>query len=104
VVALLATLLATTAAVVDQPPTSPATSGQGRAQVAAGDDQPTVLRAVSRVLGAGAAVVRGVTGAARWLRDLWRQADQQTTANGEAMAAPPPSPSPPALSTWRFHS
>jgi hypothetical protein len=100
VVALLAGLLATTGAMVDQPPADPATP---HAQATAGDDQPTVIRAVTTVLRAGAKVVRGVTGAVRWLRDLWRQADQQTTPTGEAIAAPPPSPTPTAPSTWRSH-
>ena len=41
--------------------------------------------------------------AVRWLVDLWRQADQQAApAKGEAMAAPPHSPTPSAPSTWRF--
>ena len=44
-------------------------------------------------------------GAVRWLVDLWRQASQKAApAKGEAMAAPPPSPSPSAPSTWRFGS
>jgi hypothetical protein len=104
VVALLAGLLATGGAVVDQQPTDPTKPNHANAQVVAGDDQPAVLRAVTTVLRAGAAVVRAVTGAARWLIDLWRQADQQATPRGEAMAAPPRSPTPPAPSTWRSHS
>jgi hypothetical protein len=106
VVALLAGLLATGGAVVDQQPTDPTKPSKpnhANAQAAAGDDQPAVLRAVTTVLRAGAAVVRAVTGAARWLINLWRQADQQATAKGEAMAPPPHSPTPPAPSTWRSH-
>jgi hypothetical protein len=103
VVALLAGLLATGGVVVDQQPTDPTNPNRANAQAAAGDDQPAVLRAVTKVLRAGAAVVRGVTGAARWLVDLWRQADQQATAKGEAMPAPPHSPPPSAPSTWRSH-
>jgi hypothetical protein len=56
------------------------------------------------VLRAGAALVRGVTGAVRWLVDLWHRADQQATAKGEAMATPPHSPTPSAPSIWRSHS
>ena len=102
VVALLAGLLATVGAVVDEQPANHAKPNQAKsdAQAAAGDDQPAVLRAVTTVLRASAKVVRAVTGAVRWLIDLWHQADQQTT-KGEAMAAPPPSPSPPAPSIWR---
>ena len=49
---------------------------------------------MTKVLRAGAKVVRAITGAVRWLVDLWHQADQQATTRGEAMAAPPRSPSP----------
>jgi hypothetical protein len=108
VVALLAGLLATAGAVVDQQPANHATPDHAAAipdaQAAAGDDQPAVIRAVTTVLRAGATVVRGVTGAVRWLVDLWRQADQQTTPNGEAMPAPPRTPTPPTPSTWRSWS
>jgi hypothetical protein len=99
VVALLAGLLATGGAVVDQQPTDPTTPDRANAQAAAGDDQPAVLQAVTTVLRAGAAVVRAVTGAARWLVNLWRQADQQTTPTGAAVATP----TPPALAIWRSH-
>jgi hypothetical protein len=103
VVALLATLLTAPGVGVDQQPVDHRASGQARAQAAAGDDQPAVIRAVTKVLGAGAALVRGVTGAARWLVNLWRRTDQQTTAKGEAMAAPPGLPSPSAPAIWRSH-
>jgi hypothetical protein len=63
-----------------------------------------VLRAVTKVLGAGVKVVRAITGAARWLIDLWRRADQQTTPKGEAMATPPRSPTAPVPSIWRSRS
>jgi hypothetical protein len=102
-VALLATLLATTGVDVDQPAADQPASGQTRTQTAVGDDQPAVIRAVTKVLRAGAALVRGVTGAARWLVDLWHRADQQATAKGEAMAAPPPSPPPATPAIWRSH-
>jgi hypothetical protein len=94
-VALLAALLVAAGTVDHRPADHPA-SGQARAQAAAGQDQPAVIRAVTKVLGAGAAVVRGLTGAARWLVELWRRADQQATAKGEAMANPAPSPPPAA--------
>jgi hypothetical protein len=104
VMALLAGLLATAGAVVDQQPANHATPDHAAAtpdaQATAGDDQPAVIRTVTTALRAGAKVVRSVTGAVRWLVDLWRQADQQTTPNGEAMPAPPP----PAPAIWRFHS
>ena len=83
-------------------PTKPSKPNHPNAQAAAGDDQPAVLRAVTTVLRAGAALVRGVTSAARWLVNLWRRADQQATAKGEAMAARRYLPSPSALSIWRF--
>jgi hypothetical protein len=100
-VALLAVLLAAPSGTVDQSAADQADSGQARAQPAAGADQPAVIRAVTKVLGAGARLVRGVTGAARWLIDLWHKADQQATTWGEAMATPPPSLTPPARSIWR---
>jgi hypothetical protein len=103
VVALLAGLLATTGVDVDQPAADQAASSQ--TQAAAGEDQPAVIRAVTKVLRAGAALVRGVTGAVRWLINLWRRADQQATATGEAMAASPPSsPTPFVPSIWRSRS
>jgi hypothetical protein len=109
VVALLATLLAAPGVGLDQPadPAQPTTAGQTearpQAEAAAGDDQPAVIRAVTKVVRAGAKVVRGVIGAVRWLVDLWHKANQQATTQGEAMAAPSPSLSPPAHSIWRFH-
>jgi hypothetical protein len=109
VVALLATLLAAPGVGVDQPPdqAKPTKAGQAKpqAEAAAGDDQPAAIRAGAKVVRAGAKVVRSVIGAARWLVDLWRQASQKAApANGGAMAAPPPSPSPSTPSTWRFHA
>jgi hypothetical protein len=106
VVALLAGLLATGGAVVDQQPTDPtkpSTPDRANAQAAARDDQPAVLRAVTTVLRAGTAVVRAVTGAVRWLVNLWRRADQQATAKGAAVAALPHFPSPSTPSIWRSH-
>jgi hypothetical protein len=101
VVAVLAGLLAAAGTGVDQQPDDHPASGQARAQAAAGDDQPAVIRAVTTVLRVGAKVIRAITGAARWLVNLWHKADQQATTRGEAMAAPPRLPGPSALSTWR---
>jgi hypothetical protein len=102
VVAVLATLLATVGGAVDQHRADRQASGQ--AQATAADDQPRVVQAVTKVLRAGAKVIRAITGAVRWLVDLWHRADQQATTRGEAMAVPPPSPALSALSIWRFRS
>ena len=102
VVALLATLLAPGVGIDQQPIGHPA-SGQARAQAAAGEDQPAVIRAVIKVARVGAKLVRAITGAVRWLVGLWHRADQQATAKGEAMAAPPHLPTSSVLSIWRSH-
>lgn len=104
-VALLAALLAGSAASgVDQRTANRAAGGTAKASTPAradaSTDQPVVIQAVTKVLRAGAALVRAVTGAAGWLVDLWRQADQQSRPKGEATAAAPFSP-PPASWTWR---
>src|SRR5918996_2055433 len=100
-VALLAALLAAPSVGVDQQPANQVDGGQTQAQTTAGEDRPAVLRAVTKVARAGAKVIHGVTGAVRWLVDLWHRADQQATARGGAMAAPAPSPTPSARSIWR---
>jgi len=102
-VALLAALLVAPGTVDHRPADHP-DSGQARAQAADSQDQPAVIRAVTKVLGAGAMLVRGVTGAVRWLVELWHRADQRATAKGEAMAAPAPSPPPATPSIWRSHA
>jgi hypothetical protein len=102
-VALLATLLAAPAGTVEQSAADQAASGQARAQAAAGQDQPAVLRAVTKVARALSRAARAVAGAVRWLIDLWHRADQQTAAKGQAMATPLPSPALSARSTWRSH-
>jgi len=94
VVAVLATLLATIGGAVDQHRADHQASGQARAQATAADDQPRVVQAVTKVLRAGAKVIRAITGAVRWLVDLWHRADEQATTRGEAMAVPPPLPRP----------
>jgi hypothetical protein len=107
VVALLATLLAAPGIGLDQQPAHPATpqteAGQAKpqAEAAVGDDQPAVIRAGAKAVRVVTSAARAVAGAVRWLVDLWRQADQQATAKGEAMATPPHSPTPPI---WRFRS
>ena len=57
---------------------------------------------MTTVVRAGAKVVRGLIGAARWVVDLWHRADQQVTTRGEAMATAPRSSPPSAPSSWRF--
>jgi hypothetical protein len=107
VVALLATLLA--APGIGQPadPAQPTKAGQAnakpQAEAAARDDQPAVIRAGATVVRAMTRAASALRNAVRWLVDLWRQASQQAApANGgEAMAAPPHSPTPPM---WRFRS
>jgi hypothetical protein len=104
VVAVLAGLLVADVGGLDQPPPNPTSSSAktearqattGKPNVEAGDDRPGVLRVAAAVAQAVTKTIRAVTGAARWLVDLWRQADQQTdrpgrsssttTATGEAM-------------------
>ena len=109
VVALLATLLATPGVGLDQPahPTQPTNAGQTKpqAEAAAGDDQPAVIRAGTKVVRAVTRAASALSNAVRWLVDLWRQASRKAApANGEAMAPPPPSLSPTAPSIWRFGS
>jgi hypothetical protein len=106
VIALLAVLLAAAGGGIAQQPAdhaTPANAGNAKVrpdskpktEAAADEDQPAVIRA-------GAKVIRAVTGAAGWLIDLWRRADQQATpTNSQAMATPPPSPPPVLPSLWR---
>jgi hypothetical protein len=91
VVALLATLLAAPSggAVVDQQPAD----RTARAQAAAGDDQPALLRAGATTVRAVTRAAKALAGAVRWLVDLWRRADPKAKpTQGEAMAAAPPVP------------
>jgi hypothetical protein len=106
VVALLATLLAAPGVGLDQPadPAQPTKAGQAKAkpqaEAAAGDDQPAVIRAGTKVARAVTRAASALGNAVRWLADLWRRADQQATAKGEAMAPPlPPLLSVPSI--WR---
>jgi hypothetical protein len=102
-VALLAALLAASATSgVDKQAANHPADGKAKTQAPAradaSPDQPAVIQAVTKVLRAGARVVRAVTGAAGWLVDLWRQADQQARPKAEATASLPFSPAP---SSWR---
>ena len=94
VAALAGLLVSPRPSPADQPhPSRPARPDRAGGDPAAGDPE---------VVGAGA-----------WLAELWRRADPDagrtpppstTRPNGEAMAAPPRSPTPPAPSIWRSHS
>jgi hypothetical protein len=110
VVAVLAALLAADLGGVGQPPSDSATSAAksetrqaARAvpNIEADQDQPVVLRVAAGVARAVTKAIRAVTGAVRWVVDLWRQASQQadrhrpsrslstTTPTGQAMARSP---------------
>jgi hypothetical protein len=119
VVAVLAGLLVTDVVGVDQPPASPGIpaakaearqAARAKLNLEAGQDRPGVLRVAAAVARAVTKAIRAVTGAAGWLVDLWRQADQQTdrhpsrsspatTPTGEAM---PRSPAAGSTSTRRL--
>jgi uncharacterized membrane protein (DUF2068 family) len=104
-VALLAALLALTAA-GNQQPATPAAKGQAKhpatARVEASQERPRVLRVAAGVIRAVTRAVRAVIGAGGWLVDLWRQADA-TTDHPSRSPAPPKaeaiSPSPTRAST-----
>ena len=114
VVAVLAGLLVADLGGVPQLPANPTGSSakteagqtaRAKPNLKADQNRPGLLRVAAGVARAVTKTIRAVTGAAGWLVDLWRQASQKAApANGEAMAAPPPFPSPSALSTWRFRS
>jgi hypothetical protein len=80
-VALLAALLALTAAGNQQPGT-PAANGEANhpatTRAEASQDRPWVLRVVAGAIRAVTRAVRAVIGAVGWLVDLWRQADAKT--------------------------
>jgi hypothetical protein len=101
VVALLAALLAL-AAGGNQPPAPTAKGDANHAATASADasqDRPWVLRVAAGMIRAAAKAIRAVTGAARWVADLWRQADANTdhpnrspsttTPKAEAMSLSP---------------
>ena len=102
VVAVLAGLLVADLGSVGQPPSKPATpaaktearQATGKPNLEAGQDRPVVLRVAAAVAWAVTKAIRAVTGAAGWLVDLWRQADQQTDRTSRSAALPGPSPRP----------
>jgi hypothetical protein len=96
-VALLAALLALTAAGAQQPATP-------TARVEASQDRPRVLRIAASAIRAVTRAVRAVTGAVDWLVDLWRQADATTDHPNRSSSTTTPkaeaiSPSPTLAST-----
>jgi hypothetical protein len=87
VIAVLASLLVTDLGGVSQPPSnSTGSSANAEASKAApdkpnleaGQDQPGVLRVAAAVARAVTKTIQATTGAAGWLVDLWRRADEQT--------------------------
>jgi hypothetical protein len=101
-VALLAALLALTAA-GDQRPVTPAAKGEAKhpatARAEASQDRPRVLRIIAGAIRAVTKAVRAVIGAAGWLVDLWRQADAKTNQRSRTPSTTTPtakaiSPSP----------
>jgi hypothetical protein len=116
VVAILAGLLVADVGGVTQPPSGSATpaaeaearqAAPAKPNLEAGQNRPRVFRVAAAVARAVTKTIRAVTGAAGWLVDLWRQADQQIddhanrsshTTNGQAM---PRSPAVASTSTWR---
>jgi hypothetical protein len=108
VVALLAAMLALTAAGTQQPTTPiPKSEAKEAASAEASQDRPWVIQVAASVIRAVTRAVRAVTGAVGWLVDLWRQADATkdhpnrsssttTTPKPEAM---PPSPALASTST-----
>jgi hypothetical protein len=106
-VALLAALLALTAAGTQQPVT-PATKGEAKhpatARAEASQDRPRVLGVVAGAIRAVTRAVRAVIGAVGWLVDLWRQADATTDHPNRSSSTTTPkaeaiSPSPTLAST-----
>ena len=111
VVALLAAMLALTAA-GNQQPVTPAANGEAKhpatARAEASQDRPRVLRVVAGPIRAVTRAVRAVIGAAGWLVDLWRQADTKTDHPNHSSTTTPkakaisPSPAHASTSTRRL--
>jgi hypothetical protein len=106
-VALLAALLTLTAA-GNQPPATPtAKDDANQAATTSADanqDRPRVLRVAAGVIQAVTKAIRAVTGAARWVADLWRQADANTDHHSQTSSTTTPpakamAPSPALAST-----
>jgi hypothetical protein len=80
-VALLAAMLALTAA-GNQQPVTPAAKGEAKhpatARAEASQDRPRVLRVAANIIRAVTKAIRAAIGAVGWLVDLWRQADAKT--------------------------
>jgi hypothetical protein len=112
VAALAGLLAAAGAGGIDQQPASPTGSSAraeakhaptARPKLDAGQDRPGLLRVVTRVGQVVTRAIRAVTGVARWLTDLWRQADAKTnrptqppratTPKDQAMPLSPAAPS-----------
>jgi hypothetical protein len=94
-VAVLAGLLMADVGGLDQPPPNPTGSAakaearraaRATPNLEAGEDRPGVLRVAAAVARAVTKTIRAVTGAAGWLVELWRQADQQTDRPGRSVA------------------
>jgi hypothetical protein len=77
-VALLAALLALTAAGDQQPAAEGEAKHPATARAEASQDRPRVLRVVAGAIRAVTRAVRAVIGAVGWLVDLWHQADATT--------------------------
>jgi hypothetical protein len=114
VVAVLASLLvADVGGVTEQPPnatgsaatTEARQAARAKANLEAGQDRPRLLRVAAAAARAVTTAIRAVTGAAGWLVDLWRQADQQTDRPNRSSAtkgrAMPRSPAAGSTSTRR---
>jgi hypothetical protein len=105
VVAVLAGLLVADVGGVGQPLSNPSGSSaknevrqaaRATPNLEAGQDRPGVLRVATAVARAVTKTIRAVTGAAGWLVDLWRRADQQAdhrnssaATKGQAMPCSP---------------
>jgi len=111
IVALLAALLALTAA-GNQQPVTPAAKGEAKhpatARAEASQERPRVLRVVAGAIGAVTRGVRAAIGVVGWLVDLWRQADTKTDRPSQSPSstapnaeAVPPSPASASTSTRR---
>ena len=115
VVAVLAGLLVADVGGLDQPPPNPATpaskaearqAGSAEPNLEASQDRPRVLRVAAAVARVVSKTIKAITGAAGWLVDLWRQADQQadrpnrsSATKGQPMLR---SPAVASTSTWRL--
>jgi len=105
-VALLAAMLALTAA-GNQQPATPSAKDEAKhpatAQAEANQDRPRVLRVVTGAIRAVTRAVRAVIGAVGWLVDLWHQADATTDHPNRSSTTTPKteaiSPSPTHAST-----